>query len=211
MDYSQYKVLEFRRKFFKFFGAVISIFEPTSNNLVGYIKLKAWSLKGDVRVYTDTSMQQEIVRIGGRQIISLQKVYDIYDSQKGNIIVAIKQKSVRSFLMRDHMDILDPSGNQYGYVQETSSQLAMIRRWIGLFPIVGPYIELIFMFVPQTFDIMYAPNGASPQLAGNIVHKKNPFIVKMTLNTTSAQIQLDPRINIAVVSLLSVLDANKNK
>jgi hypothetical protein len=211
MDYSQYRVLEFRRKYFKILGAAISIFPADSDALIGYIKMKAWSLRGDVRVYTDTSLQQEIVRIGGRQVISFQKVYDIYDSVTGNVLVAVRQKSLKSIFLRDHMDILDPQGNAYGYVQETSSGLALVRRWVGIIPYVGLVIDLILMFVPQTFDLMYAPAGATPQLAGKIIHKKNPFIVKMRLDTTSAQVVFDQRINIAVVSLLSVLDAAKNK
>jgi hypothetical protein len=66
------------------------------------------------------------------------------------------------------------------------------------------------MFVPQTFDIMYAPNGAEPKLAGRIVHRKNPVIVKMSLNTTDAEYKLDPRINIGLCTVLSIRDANKN-
>jgi len=211
MDYSQYKVLEFRRKYFKLFGAAISIFDPNTNAMIGYIKMKAWSLRGDVRVFTDASMQREIVRIGGRQVISFQKVYDIYDSTTGNMLVAIRQRSLKSTFVRNHMDILDTQGNNYGYVQETSSGLALARRWIGIIPYVGIISDLALAFVPQTFDVMYAPSGAAPQLAGKIVHKKNPIMVRMRLDTTSAQITLDPRINIAVVSLLSILDAAKNR
>jgi hypothetical protein len=211
MDYSKYKKIEFRRKFFKLFGAEISIFDPVSETLIGYIKMKVFSLRGDVRVFTDKSMQTEIVRIGGRQVISLQKVYDIYDSKTGALLIAIKQKSLRSYFVRDHMDIVDSSGQQYGYVQETSSTLALVRRWIAILPYIGDIIELIFAFVPQTFDVMYDPVGATPQLAGNIVHKKNPVVVKMSLDTTNAKVILDPRINIAIVSLLSILDASKNK
>jgi hypothetical protein len=209
MDYTQYPILEFRRKFFKIFGAEISIVDPATDQLVGYIKMKMWSLKGDVRVFTDQSMTTEIVRIGGRQKISMQKVYDVFDSTSGVKIASIRQKSLRSFFVRDHMDILDGNDNIFADVQETSSELAIIRRWIAIIPYIGPLIELILMFVVQTFTISYDPNA--PQLMGNITHKKNPFIVKMTLDTTNAQMKLDPRINIAVVSLLSVLDASKNK
>src|SRR5579872_4195475 len=147
MDYSKYNVLEFRRKFFKLFGAEITITDPETNTLVGYIKMKVWSLRGDVRVFTDKSMQQEIVRIGGRQIISLQKLYDIFDSQTGAKIATIRQKSLRSILMRDHMDLIDANGNEFGFVQETSGTLALVRRWIAIVPYIGTLIELILMFV----------------------------------------------------------------
>jgi hypothetical protein len=156
-------------------------------------------------------MQQEIVRIGGRQVISFQKVYDIFDSATGAKIAAIRQQSLRSAFIRDHMDITDAAGNNYGFVQETSSSLALVRRWAGLLPIVGPLAELVLMFVIQTFTINQDPQGNAPQLVGNITHKKNPFVVKMTLDTSNGQAKFDPRLNIAIVSLLSVLDASKNK
>jgi hypothetical protein len=209
MDYSQYKILEFRRKFFKLLGAEISITDPNTNTLVGYIKMKAWKLRADISVFSDRSMQQAIVRIGGRQIVSLKPSYTVYDAVTQQAIVLLRLRALRTYLVRGHMDILDIQGNAYGYAQETSSQLAIMRRWLRLLPF-GDYLELIFAFIPQTFDIMYAPNGATPLLAGRIVHRKNPIIVKMSLNTTEAQVALDPRINIAICTLLSILDANKN-
>jgi len=211
MDYSKYSVLEFRRKFFKLFGAEISIFDPNTDTLIGFIKMKAWSLKGDIRVFTDKSMTSEIVRIGGRQVISLQKVYDVYDSTNGATIASIRQKTLRSQFVRDHMDIYDANGKLYGFVQETSSGLALARRWIGVIPIIGPFIELALMFIVQTFSVNYDPSGNVPKLVGSIVHKKNPLVVKMRLDTSSAEYKFDPRLNIAVVSLLSVKDAVKNR
>jgi hypothetical protein len=211
MDYSQYSVLEFRRKFFKLFGASITITDPQTNTLVGYIKMKVWSLRGDVRVYTDKTMQQEIVRIGGRQVISLQKQYDIFDSKSGTKLATIRQRTLKSIFVRDHMDLIDAGGNEFGFVQETSSTLALVRRWIAILPYIGPLIEIILMFVVQTFTVNSDTQGNSPQLVGNITHKKSPIVVKMTLDIRGGQAKLDPRINIAVVSLLSVLDAAKNK
>jgi len=211
MDYSKYNILEFRRKFFKLFGAAITIIDPETNTLVGYIKMKVWSLKGDIRVFTDKSMQQEIVRIGGRQVVSLQKLYDIFDSKTGEKLATIRQKSLRSIFIRDHMDLIDANGNEFGFVQETSGTLALVRRWVGLMPIVGPWAALVLMFVVQTFTVNSGAEANTSQLVGNITHKKNPIVVKMTLDTRGGQAKLDPRIIIAVVSLLSVLDAAKNK
>lgn len=210
MDYSQYKKLEFRRNFIAV-APKIKITDPLTGKLVGFIKMKLWSLRGDVRVYTDETMQHEIVRIGGRQVISLNKIYNIYDSTNNSPIISIRQNSLKSVFVRNHMDITDDKGNQYGYIQETSSALAIFRRWIEIVPYVGPLIGMVLLFVPQKFDIMYSPSAGSPQLAGRVVHRKSPVIVKMSLDTTMAQVTLDPRICIAAVSLLSILDAEKNR
>jgi hypothetical protein len=209
VDYTQFKVLEFRRKFFKFFGASITIFDGSTGNAVGYIIMKAFRLRGDIRVFADKEQHQELVHIGGRQIVSFKPSYDVTDSATGQQLITVRFQSLRSYLYRVRVDLLDASGSQYGYVQETSSQLAIMRRWLGLLPF-GDYLELIFAWVPQTFDIMYAPGGETPQIAGKITHRKNPVIVKMSLDTTQAQTNIDPRINIAVCTILSILDANKN-
>jgi hypothetical protein len=209
MDYSQFKILEFRRKFFKIFGAEISITDPSSNRLVGYIKMKAWKLNADIGVFTDKSMQQAICNIGSRQLISFKPSYNILDTATQQPIATLVFRRLRTALVRGHVDIIDNQGNPYGYAQETSSILAIARRWLEILPL-GDYIGLIFMFVPQTFDIMYAPNGNDPKIAGKIVHRKNPIIVKMSLNTNQAQISLDPRISIGLCTVLSIRDANKN-
>jgi hypothetical protein len=209
MDYSQYKVLEFRRKFLKIFGASITIFDPNSDTPVGYIIMKAFRLRGDIRVFKDKAQQIELVEIGGRQMVSFKPTYDVLESSTNQKLATVRFQSLRSYFFRVHVDLLDTVGNPLGYVQETSSQIAIMRRWLGLLPF-GDFIELIFAFVPQTFNIMYAPDGATPQLAGKITHRKNPVIVKMSLDTTEAQKLLDPRINIAICTILSILDANKN-
>jgi hypothetical protein len=209
MDYSQFKVLEFRRKFFKFFGASITIFDGASNSKVGLIIMQAFRLRSDISVYTDDAKTQEIVHIGGKQIISFKPLYEILDRNMGQKLGSIRFQGLKSYLFRVHLDVLDSADSRLGYVQETSSQLAIMRRWLGLLPL-GDYLELIFAFVPQTFNIMYAPEGATPLLVGKITHRKNPVIVKMSLNTTEAQHSWDARINIALCTILSILDANKN-
>jgi hypothetical protein len=80
MDYSQYSNLEFRRKFFKLFGASITIIEATSNTAVGFINMKAFRLRSDIRVFRDQAQQQELIRIGGKKVISLKPTYDVFDS-----------------------------------------------------------------------------------------------------------------------------------
>lgn len=61
MDYSQYKQLEFRRKFWKIFGAQIHMMDPATEQELGVIKMKAWKLKEDIRLFTDESAQHEVL------------------------------------------------------------------------------------------------------------------------------------------------------
>lgn len=209
MDYSQYRVLEFRRKFLKFFGAEINITDPASQNVVGYIKMKAWKLREDVRIYTDKTAQQEVVHIHARQIIDLGPTYDVFAGGSDQLLFSLKRKGLKSVFVRDHWDILDTQGSITGSVQETSSTLAILRRWIGIVPILG-LLDIVFAFVKQTYEVIIAQPDGSQGLAANITHQRNPFVVKMTLDTTATQVQADPRLNLAVTAMLSIIEAAKN-
>jgi hypothetical protein len=209
MDYSQYKQLEFRRKFLKLFGAEISVTAPGSDTLVGFIKMKAWKLREDVRLYSDQTMQQELIRIGARQIIDIGATYDVFDSTNNQQLVSLKRKGLKSIFVRDHWDLLDQAGNITGNVQETSSGLALARRWLEILPF-GDFIGLIFAFVPQTYTISSQDQSGSIAVVGTITHRKNPLIVKMGLDTSAAPPNFDSRIAVAITAMLSVIDASKN-
>lgn len=203
MDYSQYKQLEFRRKFWKLFGAEIFVRVPGNESLVGFIKMKAWKLREDVRFYRDQTMQQEVFALHARQIIDFGATYDVFDSPSGQKIFSLRRKGLKSAFVRDHWDILDANDNLIGAIEETSGTLAIFRRWLdGIF-------DLIFMFVPQKYDINLYQNG-SQYLAAHITHKKNPAIVKMLVDTSVSQIQADPRVALSAASILSIIDASKN-
>ena len=206
MDYSTMKKLEFRRKFWKFFGAEIRMTDEGGQNLLGFIKMKAWKLREDIRLYTDPSMAQEVFRINARQIIDFGATYDVTDSATNQALFSMRRKGLKSTFVRDHWLILDTAGNQIGDVIETGSELAVLRRWLSAFSDIA---GLIFAFVPQTYDITFGAQGAQPTLIGHIEHRKNPFIVKMGLDMSVAQTPVDSRYGMAVASLLSIIDASK--
>ena len=206
MDFSQHKTLEFRRKFFKIFGAEITITDPENNQLVGFIKMKAWKLREDIRIYSDRSRSQELLAIHARQIIDFSATYDVKDSTTGEPLFSFKSRGIKSTFVRDHWDVLDAAGQQIGALQETSSGLALARRYLGMLPFVGIVIDLLFAFIPQTYSLM--------DIAGNttskIVHRKNPFIVKMQLSVLNPSDALNARTSVAATALLSVIEAAKN-
>ena len=208
MDYSNFKQLEFRRKFFKIVGAELSVIDPQTEALVGFIQMKAWKLRDDIRLYTDRTMQTEIVRIKARQIIDFGATYDIFDSATDAQLCSLRRKGFKSTFVRDHWDILDSTGAPMGAITETGGALTIVRRFAGLF---GEIFDLVFAFFPQRYDITI---GVGPtetgSLAGRITHSKNPILVKMLLDTADAQVVVDPLILIASTAMLSIIDANKN-
>lgn len=210
MDYSQYKQFEFRRKFWKLFGAQINIFDPLSQQQIGFIKMKAFKLKEDIRIYRDPGMQQELLRIQARNVIDFGATYDVIDSTSSQTLFSYRRKGLRSTFVRDHWLLLDPAGNQVGEIQETSSQLAIMRRWFGIIPYVGDLIELIFAFVPQTYSFYQNDQTGQPKVGATVVHRKNPFIVKMGVDMTNPEINMDHRVVFAGSALLAINDAAKN-
>jgi hypothetical protein len=207
MDYAQYKKIEFRRKFWKFLGVSISIYDPTSDNLIGFINQKTIMVKPDVFVYTDKTMQQSVVEVKKQTVMNLNPKYSVIDTQTQGEIATMQFNDIKSYYARWHINIYDKNGSPYGYIQETSSFLAILRRWIAL---INDALALVLMFVPQTFDIYYSPDGTNKQLVGRIIHRKNPIIVKMGLDLTEAQVNIDPKINLAICTLLCLRDINKN-
>lgn len=206
MDYGKYKKLEFRRKFWRFFGAAIDITDPETEQLVGYIEMKAWKLREDVRVYRDKTKSQEVLRIHARNIIDFGATYDVFDSDSGTPLFYFRRKGLKSTFVRDHWDVFNASDQPIGSIQETSSGLALARRWLGIIPYAGAVAELIFGFVPQTYSVLDTGNNVSATLA----HRKNPFIVKFSLDRSSGSNSIDPRVAVSIVSLLAVIDASKN-
>lgn len=210
MDITHLKTLEFRRKFWKIFGAEIFITDPSSQQEAGYIYVKAWKLREDIRLFSDRTKQREIMRIHARQIIDISATYDVIDSTTGQPVFAMRRKGLKSMFVRDHWDLLDNNGNSFGDLIETSSELAIMRRWFGAIPYLGVIIDLAFAFIPQTYSVTLKQADGRDLLASTITHRKNPVVVKMLLDTSTAQVPAHPFVPLAATSMLSVIDAAKN-
>jgi len=209
LDYAQFKQLEFRRKFWKVVGADISVTDPQSGHEIGFIHMKAWKLREDIRLFTDRSRQQEILQIHARTIIDLGATYDVLAGNPPVPQFSLRRKGLKSMFVRDHWDLLDNNGNVFGELQETSSTLALARRWIEVLPF-GEIVGLVFAFVPQSYAIRTLLPDGGKALMATITHRKNPFIVKMLLDTTGAQVPVHPHVTMSAGALLSVVDAAKN-
>lgn len=206
MDFSQYKQLEFRRKFWRILGAAIYIKDPNTEQTVGYIEMKAWKLREDIRVFSDDTKSQELLRIHARNIIDFGATYDVYDGATGQALFYFRRQGLKSAFVRDHWNIFTTTDQPYASVEETSSGLALARRWISIIPYAGEIADLVLGFIPQTYQI----HDSAGNVAAFLAHRKNPFIVKFGLDTAMAQTSVDSRLPIAAVALLSTIDANKN-
>jgi hypothetical protein len=132
-SYEQYTI---RRKVLKLFGARFHIFDQ-QGKVVGYCKRKSFKLKEDIRVFTDESMQTELLRITARSIIDFGATYDIV-TPSGAALASLRRKGLKSTFVRDEWLVFDPKGTQIGVLQEDSGVLGFLRRFIDFVAVLAP-------------------------------------------------------------------------
>ena len=207
MDYTLYKQLEFRRKVLRIVGAEITLTDVATQAQVGLIEMARWKLKEDIRLFTDSTQTQEVFAIKARSIIDFGATYDITDSATQTLICSLQRKGLRSAFIRDYWNILDATGTKIGFIQETSGILALVRRWLSVF---SDLFGIIFAFVTESYEIRLE-GAIGTGLVATVLHRKNPFVVKMLLDTSVAEVTADPKLAIAATAMLAIMDASKNR
>jgi len=200
--------LEFRRKVFVLAGAKIHVTDQASGQLVGFVKMKAFKLKEDIRLFIDESKTQELLSIKARQIFDFGATYDVTDPQSGTKMFSLRRKGLRSTFVRDKWLILDPQDNEYGYYEEAGT-LALIRRYTGWIPLVGGLVEFVFFFLTIDYEL-YVTTSGQPQLAATMTRRKNPFVIKYETDAIAGETNVDNRIIVAATTMLSIIEVSKN-
>lgn len=168
-----------RRKVFKIFGAAFHIFDP-HGNIAGYCKQKAFKIKEDIRIYTDESMQQELVVIRARHIMDFSTTYDV-TLPDGFSLGSLRRKGITSSLFRDHWLLFDDKGRQIGEVKEDNAWTAFFRRMH----------EVIALFFPQRFTLTKSDGTPIARFRQHF----NPFVFRMSV----AVLADDPEVNDLVI------------
>ena len=117
-----------RRKVFRILGAGFHVYDP-AGRVVGFSEQKAFKLKEDIRVFTDEAKSKELLVIRARQIIDFSAAYDVVDSAEGRKVGAARRKGWASIL-RDSWEILDENDRPIAHLQEDSTALALVRRFL---------------------------------------------------------------------------------
>lgn len=77
----------------------------SSNQLMMYVKQKAFKLKEAITIYADEAQTRPLYHINADRVIDFSATYTITDAE-GNYIGAVRQKGMKSF-WRSHYDIVD--------------------------------------------------------------------------------------------------------
>ncbi|MFP4502804.1 MAG: hypothetical protein ACLFTT_17565 [Candidatus Hydrogenedentota bacterium] len=176
-----------RRKVLKFVGGAFHVYDA-QGNLIAYSRQKAFKLKEDIRLFTDESMETELLRINARAVIDFSAAYDVYDSTTGECIGGLRRHGFKS-LLRDAWALFDAEENQLGTIAEDNMTLALVRRFIT-------------NVVPQRFT---AKIGDTPVC--DFTQNFNPFVRKLqvTYRPESAGI-FDRRLGMAAGVLLVAIE-----
>ncbi len=178
-----------RRKVLKVFGASFHIYDD-AGDVVGYTKQKAFKLKEDIRIFTGEDMQTELLTIQARQVIDFAAAYDIVDAQSGVKVGAARRKGFKSIL-RDSWQLLDVDDNPIAQLQEDSTAMAMVRRFLS-------------NLIPQRFHIT-CEDGGSVEVRQHF----NPFVYRLQVSIPR-QVTLDRRLIMGVVSLIAAIEGRQN-
>jgi uncharacterized protein YxjI len=179
-----------RRKVFSFPAAKFHVYN-SRDELVLFVKQRAFKLKEDIRVYSDESMGEERLLIKARNIVDFSAAYDVMDSTDGKKLGALRRKGMKSIL-RDTWEFLDEADRVVAHLGEDSMALATVRRFLS-------------NLVPQTFHVS----------AGNqqfVTYKQhfNPFIFKLdVLIAPAGRDVLDPRLVLAGGILLGAIEGRQ--
>ena len=183
---------EFRKQLLKVFGGKFRVYD-TSGNLLLYSEKKAFKLREDIRVYSDESKSIEVLSIKTQQIVDISATYEVVDSAKGETVGTLKRKGLKSVL-RDEWEFYDKSGMLIGTLQEDSTVLALVRRFLT-------------NWIPQTYHFII--HGTK---SGEFRQHFNPFLYRATMDLSEdTGRRLDRRLALAAGILLLAIEGRQSE
>jgi hypothetical protein len=177
-----------RRKVLKIFGGSFHTYD--GDRVVAFTKQKAFKLKEDIRIYSDESMQTELLTIQARQVIDFAAAYDIVDPQSGVKVGAARRKGFSSIL-RDSWMLLDANDQPIAQLQEDSTTMALMRRFLS-------------NLIPQRFHLK-AQGETNP-----VVFRQhfNPFVYRLEVSIPS-ECALDRRLIFGIAALIAAIEGRQ--
>jgi hypothetical protein len=180
-----------RQKIFSF--APKFYFCDEQGNALAFLRKKVFTLKDEIRVFTDETQTMELLQIKARKIIDWGTAFDVSDSINNQKVGALKRKGWKSLLRKEWI-ILDTQDQEIGTVQEDSLALALVRRFLT-------------NLIPQkyTFELQGQPVGHATQ-------NWNLFAPKMNVDFSSDPgRQLDRRLATAAIVLLMAIEGRQKE
>lgn len=168
------------------------IFNP-EGNLVMYSKQKMFKLREDIRVYQDEEMSRELLVIKAQQVIDFAASYQVIDASSGASVGFLRRKGFSS-LVRDHWQLLTPSREILGKIEEDQLGKALLRRL------------LLGSLLPQSYSVDIGGKPAA-EFRQNFHLLRYELVIDFSLNDQQV---LDPRLGLAAAVLLAAIDGKQD-
>ncbi len=180
-----------KRKIFSFLGSEFRLETPSGQELF-FAKQRAFKLKEDIRVFSDSKRTHPIIHIKARNWMDFSAAYDIYDANSGEHIGAAQRRGMSSTFVKDHWLVLDTEDNLVGEVVEQGGLLAVLRKFISLLQII-----------PQQFRFTDQQGGE-----GSVRQRFN--ILQLKHDCQMSVLKLDSRHILGVIVLLLAIEGRQN-
>ena len=182
-----------RRKVMTLFSPKFHFYDE-HENMIGFLKQKAFKLKEDIRLYSDESMSRELLTIKARKILDFSSAYDVVDPATQQKVGALKRRGWKS-LLKDEWIVMDASDMEIGKVKEDSALLATLRR----------IHELFSLLIPQSYVF-----EVGNEQVGTAKQNFNPFVLKLNVDFSQDPMKrMDRRLVAAAVVLLLAIEGRQ--
>lgn len=178
-----------KKKFLKLLGADFKVYNSEERQIL-FAHLKAFKWKEDITLYTDETKTEPVLNIKARQIIDFSAAYDFFDAKTGQKIGAVKRKGWKSIL-RDEWIIMDMDDREIGKIQEDSTAMAILRRFITA-------------LIPQRFHVTVNGNEVA-----HYRNNFNPFLSKVQVALLKQVPQFSAPMAVCIGVLLSAIEGKQ--
>lgn len=139
------KITAFVNKY-KVFGATEA---GKQAGLTAFAQQKRLAFKEKVTFYTDEQKATVSFTFRAEKVLDIHGHYIVED--ENGTCVGMFKKEFKQSLISSTWKVLDPAGNELLTVSESSTALALFRRYSSFIPVVGDLIDLVTLFLKYHF------------------------------------------------------------
>ncbi|MFW6134430.1 MAG: hypothetical protein ACOC5R_02510 [Elusimicrobiota bacterium] len=183
----QLRKYSFKRKFFKLFGARLTVFDSEGNNLMFSPKRMLEPQKEFV-IYENKNKDKIILKIKTSDIIDNNQMFIITDGSENTI--GMIQKRISGSVFKDEWMIFTDKNEKIGIIKELSAARALFSKLMHI--------------IPQKYTV--ETEGRPKNLVAKIHQHFNILVLKLTLNIIQPFPSLDTRLLVAAGIILCAVE-----
>jgi uncharacterized protein YxjI len=131
--------------------------DGSKDELTAYAQQKRLAIREKIIFYSDESKSQALFSFRAEKVMDVHGRYLVEDAD-GKLIGTFKKEFAKS-LINSTWNILGSSDQPLLTISESSQALAIFRRFGGVIPIVGAFVEIITALLRYHFVFTIADTG----------------------------------------------------